>query len=239
MRDLKKGVRYAKTIADPDYTFGKEGGGWLEGYAATFGNIDSADEMIMAGAFAKSLGDGRVRDGKVPLMTTHYAHGGGDLDIIGGLSDAREDATGLWVHGDFSETDVAQAVREQVMGKSIKHLSVGYELMRWEVDRTDGKAPVAKLHELKLLDVVVTGTPINGEAAIFAAKSALDTAIAVCTGDGRIHVDGKQVLDLAERLRATAATLESVITPQDTGKSAVQHLRAELLRRRLQLLKLK
>lgn len=140
--------------------------GWLEGYAAVFGNVDKQQEMIEPGAFARSIGQA-VAAGKVKLMVRHYRDGGDALECVGTVTQAREDAHGLWVHAEFSGGGVAQDARRLVAEGHVSGLSIGYRPVRF--DFADG---VIRHREVALLEVTITNRPANPAAQVVAAKSA-------------------------------------------------------------------
>jgi HK97 family phage prohead protease len=139
--------------------------GWIEGYLAVWGNVDSQGEVMVRGCFARSIQQ-VVPAGKVPLMVRHFANGGDVLDSIGTITQAREDDYGLWIHADLDAGDVAQQVREQVLAGRVTGLSVGFQTLRAEL--RDG---VVYQTECKLLEGTVTMRPANEKAQITGAKT--------------------------------------------------------------------
>jgi len=148
---------------------GENGAGWIEGYLAVFGNVDRGGERIVKGAFEKSASE-RVKSGKVPLMAKHFAHGGDVADVIGTVTQAKEDEYGLWIHADFSSIQLAQDIRTKINEGSISGLSVGFELIRYEEERLDGKTTILNLLECRLSEATITVKPMNEQAVITAAK---------------------------------------------------------------------
>ncbi len=143
--------------------------GWIEGYAAVWGNVDGAGEVMDKGCFARSIGE-VVGAGKVKLMSMHYRDGGDALQCIGTITKAREDDYGLWIHADLSSVAAAQDIRTKVLEGHIKSLSVGYRPIKWATRNVDGVAIVAHT-ECALGEVTVTVKPANELALITAAKS--------------------------------------------------------------------
>jgi HK97 family phage major capsid protein/HK97 family phage prohead protease len=147
---------------------GGDGAGWIEGYLAVYGNVDMTREIIAPGCFAVSVALD-VPAGKIPLMVKHAKHGGDVPEVIGTISQAREDDTGLWIHADLSRTQIAQDTRTKVAEGSVKGLSVGFISAQnhWE---TRGGNQVLVHDEGFLLEGTVTAFPVNREAQITAAK---------------------------------------------------------------------
>jgi HK97 family phage prohead protease len=144
------------------------GAGYLEGYAAVFGNVDAQGDVIRKGAFAKTIKE-RIAAGKVKLMVVHVAHGGGTREVIGTVTQAKEDGTGLWIHADFAGDDISQAQRTKCKEGHVKGLSIGYVTLRADDVYIDGKS-VQELQELKLLEVTLTPFAANELAQVTAAK---------------------------------------------------------------------
>lgn len=154
---------------------GYDADGWLEGYASTFGNVDNYGDRVMRGAFLKTIAE-RVSNGKVPLMIAHLAHGGGSKEVIGKITDAREDDKGLWIHAPFSTTATAQEVRQNIMGGFITGLSIGYEVISYSVSTEifeGSERTIFNLEECRLVEITVTPFPVNEEAIIVRSKSKL------------------------------------------------------------------
>ncbi len=143
--------------------------GWIEGYAAVYGNLDLTNEVMQRGCFARSIREA-VPAGKVKLMAMHYRDGGDALQVIGTVTAAGEDERGLWVPADLSAVQRAQDIRTRILEGTVKSLSVGYRAIRWENRQIDGVAAVVHL-ESALFEVTVTVKPVNELAVITAAKS--------------------------------------------------------------------
>lgn len=148
--------------------------GWLEGYAAVYGNTDAQGEIILPGAFARSIGQ-VIPAGKIPLMIKHQAAGGDVTETIGLVTEAREDDHGLWIHAEFSAVKNAQDTRQKVLEGSITGLSVGFRDIRATIEpmMVGGVEKPAIMHrECALVEVTVTNRPANLQAEITGAKSA-------------------------------------------------------------------
>ncbi len=143
--------------------------GYIEGYAAAFGNIDFVGDVVMPGAFAKTIKE-RVAANKVKLMCTHLKHGGGAREVIGTVTQAKEDDVGLWMHAELSSTRTAQEIRRNVLDGHIGNLSIGYVVKDSSRVEVDGKSANG-LKELAWYETTVTATPANEQAIITAAKA--------------------------------------------------------------------
>ena len=108
----RKSARFQAKSVRPDGTF--------EGYASVFGAEDLGRDIVMPGAFARSLA--RRGPKGVKLL---YQHDAGA--VIGVWNEIREDARGLFVRGRLL-TDVARAreVLALMRAGAVDGLSIGY-----------------------------------------------------------------------------------------------------------------
>jgi len=152
----------------------KSDAGWLEGYAATWDNIDLSGQVMVKGCFARSIKEA-VAAGKIKLMSRHFKEGGDAFECIGTITEAKEDDVGLWIRAEFAGTADAQSIRTKVVEGHVKGLSVGFMPLRYEIRNTeseDGSVRDVVAHlESKLVEVTTTVKPVNDMAEIVAAKS--------------------------------------------------------------------
>src|ERR1051326_5484635 len=118
-----------KTCELADFKLLDEGIGSFQGYASAFGVVDRAGEIVVKGAFAKSL-DRFKQDGFIAV-----GHEWQNLPVAT-VAEAYEDAKGLFIKCDFHSTPEAQAARTVVKerldrGKSVG-LSIGYSVVEAE-----------------------------------------------------------------------------------------------------------
>lgn len=150
---------------------GDQPNGYIEGYASVFGNVDLGGEVVVKGAFAKTLKE-RLKKGMVKLYDSHMIYDGSET-LIGLVEDAKEDDYGLWFRARFSSVQRAQDVRTKVREGIMNALSFGYEVLKDEVDES-GK--VRYLKEIKLYEISVVPWGMNPKAAIDAVKGEKDMA---------------------------------------------------------------
>lgn len=130
----------------------------LEGYAATFGNVDSVGDIIVKGAFA-----GSILKRKPKFMYQHSTD-----ELIGVVNEAYEDEQGLFIQASFAKTQAAQDARELVKMGAIGEMSIGYSTKQADY-RSDG---VRLLKEIDLYEVSLVTFPANEMAKITKVKSA-------------------------------------------------------------------
>jgi HK97 family phage prohead protease len=130
----------------------------LTGYASTFGNTDRVRDIMMPGAFAKSL-----REEGLPLLL--FNHRMSEDPPIGTVVDAKEDRRGLWFKAELPKDDdfVAKRIVPQIRRKGLKGVSIGYKATTTERRKSDG---VRLLHEVKLYEISLVNLAANPEATI-------------------------------------------------------------------------
>jgi len=140
--------------------------GELEGYASVFGNVDQGGDVVLPGAFRKTLADWSRSAQPLPLIADHDLTTEG---VIGSVKDAREDTTGLRVTARFSSVPKAQDIRVKMIEGHLRGMSFTYETVRHYMGQQGGKS-VRYLQELRVFEATVTPFPMN-ELAIASAKA--------------------------------------------------------------------
>lgn len=134
----------------------------VEGYASIFGVRDQGGDVVVRGAYARSLKALAAQGRRVKMLWQHDP-----AQPIGIWDEVREDDTGLWVRGRLLP-DVArgrEAAALLAVG-AIEGLSIGYRTLKAE---RDGKGQ-RLLTELELWEVSLVTFPMLSEARV-AAKS--------------------------------------------------------------------
>ena len=138
--------------------------GVFSGYASVFGNIDAYGDMVMPGAFTKSLAS------KMPaLLWQHDTH-----EPIGVWQGFKEDKKGLLATGQLLIDGVTRAREAYSLLKAgaLNGLSIGYMLKKYEWAKTNDKE-FRKLTEIDLWEVSLVTFPANDEARISDVKEAI------------------------------------------------------------------
>lgn len=137
--------------------------GTFEGYASTFGERDLGGDIVVAGAFAKSL---KARGSKgVRMLADHDS-----TKRIGIWTDLAEDEKGLFVKGQLL-TEKASGKEAYIDLKSgaFGGLSIGF---RTKLDSYDGRRKARMLKEVDLLEISLVSFPMNESATVTAVKAA-------------------------------------------------------------------
>jgi len=141
--------------------------GELEGYASVFGNVDQGGDVVLPGAFRKTLADWSRARQPIPLIADHVLSTDG---VIGSVHDAHEDGVGLRVKARFSSVPKAQEIRTKMIEGHLSGMSFTYEPVDSYPGKVDGR-PVRYLKQLRLFEATITPFPMNA-LALASAKTA-------------------------------------------------------------------
>jgi uncharacterized protein len=162
---LTKTATAIKLKAGPDDGLGE---GQFTAYASVFNNVDSYGDVVMPGAFAKTLVEWTKSGNPIPVL---FGHNMSDPDYnLGGVMSAEEDGVGLKVTVQL-DLDNAKAVQTYRMlkGRRINQMSFAYDEIDSGPAVHDGQ-DVWELRELKLYEVSVVTIGANQETEILAVK---------------------------------------------------------------------
>lgn len=133
--------------------------GVFTGKASVYGNVDSHNDVVMPGAFTKTLRD---LGGECPILSQHRPeHGVGIAQLVD-----RPDA--LYIKRGVLELEIQQAREDylRLKRKIVKGISIGYETIRSRM-RRDG---VRELLEITLWECSLVTFGANPEALIDSVK---------------------------------------------------------------------
>ena len=132
--------------------------GTFTGLASTYGNVDLGSDMVMPGAFTKTLAE---KCGQVPLLMGH------DTASPIGLATLTDSPQGLMVRGELVlEADGALSAYALLKKGVIRGLSIGYDSVKATM-----VGGVRQLSELKLWEISLTAFPMNEMATVTSVKS--------------------------------------------------------------------
>lgn len=144
--------------------------GQFEAIVSVFGNVDHGGDVVLPGAFSRSLSEWKAAGDPIPVIWSHQI---GDPDShIGVVLDAEELLAGderlpeklrgnggLWVRGqlDLDEPRAAK-VHRLLKGRRVKQFSFSYDIRDGALGERDGE----KVYELRDLDVFEVGPTLLG-----------------------------------------------------------------------------
>jgi len=172
----------------------------FSGVASPYGNTDLGNDIVVKGAFARTLDlMGKER----PLLWQHQA---GSPVGIGEFEDS-EKALMLKKGTLEMALDDAKKAHVSIKSRIVKGLSIGYMPVKWEWQKSEEADgwPIRLLKEVKLYEVSIVTFPMNESAVITSVKS---TAGAIAFWNDEIkagRLDRSMVADQLEKLTALLA----------------------------------
>jgi uncharacterized protein len=139
----------------------------FEGHGSVFGNIDLGGDIVVPGAFKRSLAEHR-KSGSLPQMFWMHR-----ADQVPGLwTEMSEDKTGLYVKGELVDTTLGNEMHTLLTRKAVRGLSIGYRPVDTEYDKDGNRL----LKEIDLWEVSLVSLAMNPLAKIEAAKARLSAS---------------------------------------------------------------
>lgn len=129
----------------------------VEGLGSVFHNTDQGGDVVLPGAFAKS-----IQARKPAMLWQHKAD-----QVIGVWDEVRETPEGLFVKGRILPTQLGNDAYTLAQHGALKGMSIGYATKDSETDRKSG---VRRLKELDLFEVSLVTFPMNDRAGITRVK---------------------------------------------------------------------
>ena len=142
-----------------------EAEGEFEGYASTFGNVDKGNDVVVNGAFRKSLR--RRPYNKVKLLYQHRTD-----EPIGVFKGMREDDNGLYVKGQLAMgTQKGREVYELMKMGALDAMSIGFKADP-KSQSYDERRRKRFLRDVDLMEVSLVTFPMNDKAVVHQVKGA-------------------------------------------------------------------
>jgi uncharacterized protein len=165
-----------------------EGGLRIEGYASLFGVGDQGGDVVVAGAYGRSLARLKVEGRQVKMLWQHDP-----AQPIGVWDEIREDGKGLWVRGRLlSDVEKGREAAALIAAGAIDGLSIGYRTVRAEKDAKGQRL----LREVELWEVSLVTFPMLPEARIGAKGAEVLVAdlkdLAAVFADARRRLAGRE-----------------------------------------------
>lgn len=155
-----------KTLTAPIEIKSLDESGQFEGYASVFGVQDSDGDVIVKGAFQKSIESYQKR-GKYPKMLWQH----NPTMIVGKWTEMREDERGLWVKGSLIlDVDKGREAYALMKAGELDAMSVGFNIS----EATAGDMRGSVIEEIDLWEVSLVTWGANPDALITTVKS-IDT----------------------------------------------------------------
>lgn len=138
------------------------------GYAAIFGNVDAARDMIIKGAFAKSIqerGPGTNSGNQIIFLWMH------DMDEpIGRVTKLTEDEKGLYFEAIIDNIEQGDRAVAQLQSGTLKQFSIGFNYV-WDKMEYDYDLDAFVCKEIYLAEISVVSLSCNEDAMLVGMKS--------------------------------------------------------------------
>ncbi len=136
--------------------------GEFSGYASTFGTQDLGRDIIVAGAFAKSLA-------RRPAARVKMLRGHDSSEPIGVWSELTEDSKGLKATGRLiMETTKGRETHALMKAGALDGLSIGFRTLKDRFDRPKG---LRFVEEVDLVEISIVTFPMNPRATVSTIKA--------------------------------------------------------------------
>lgn len=138
--------------------------GVFAGYASVFHVVDGQKDVILPGAFRKTLAKRAHRQqAEVKLLWQHAPQ-----EPVGVFTDIREDAVGLYVEGRLLlEVQRAREAYALLKSGALEGLSIGFRVVDYEI----GADGVRHIKEVELLEISLVTFPANQSAKVVSVKA--------------------------------------------------------------------
>jgi len=153
-KDISDGIKDVDTVT-----------GIVTGYFSVFGNKDSDGDIVLPGAYRKTLKENGPQSEK-PRILHLYMHD--PYKPLAKPHVLKEDKTGLYFESKISDTALGKDVLQLYLDKVLTEHSIGYQIVKREVDEARDEQ---KLVELKLWEGSTVSWGANMEALVSTVKS--------------------------------------------------------------------
>ena len=146
------------------------------GYASTWTRKpDYAGDVVIKGAFAKTLADWEAKGREVPVL---WLHNDGDPNAYIGRAKCTEDGHGLKVEAVLdTDNPTAKQVHKLLKGGQVSEMSFAYRVIDSATIEVENGIKANELRELDLLEVSVVPHGCNPDTSIDDVKAAQNTPL--------------------------------------------------------------
>lgn len=197
--------------------------GTFTGIASPFGELDSHYDIVLPGAFAKSLATFEERKRKVPMLWQHNSR-----EPIGVYTSLKETDTELLVTGQCNmKVQRGQECHALMEQGALTGLSIGFNTVN---DEWDEKGMVRRIKEVDLWEISPVTFPSADSARVLSVKT-IDTMETLSDMEKLLRDVGgftkSEALAFVARVKSLAQRSESADVQPDDLKKAMAILRGE------------
>ena len=139
----------------------------FEGHGSIFGNVDLGGDIVLPGAFKRSLA-AHKKAGALPQMFWMHRPD----QVPGRWLDMEEDSKGLYVRGELADTPLGNEMHTLLKMKAVRGQSIGYRTIDMDYDKDGNRL----LKEIDLWEVSLVSLAMNPLARVEGVKSRLSAA---------------------------------------------------------------
>lgn len=139
----------------------------FDGYGSVAGNVDLGGDVIMPGAFKRTLAEHRTRQQLAQMFWMHDPS-----RVPGKWLEMTEDENGLYVKGVLADTDLGNEIHTLLNMDAVRGLSIGFVTKDQEFE-DDG---TRLIKDVDLWEVSIVSLPMNPLAQVAHVKSRLSAA---------------------------------------------------------------
>jgi len=136
----------------------------FEGHGSVFRNVDLGGDIVVPGAFARSLAEHRKASSLPQMFWMHDPS-----RVPGKWIDMREDDEGLAVKGVLAETELGNEIHTLLKMDAVRGLSIGYRTRDYDFDKDGNRL----IQDAELWEVSVVSLPMNPLAQVAHVKARL------------------------------------------------------------------
>lgn len=178
--------------------------GLIEGYASVYGSMDTHGDVVLPGAFDRTLAERKASGrGYPPMYMQHGARLGADPRPVGVWTEMQSDGRGLRVAGKMIglDTETGKYNLAQVRDGSMRGLSIGYQVPPGGASYGSKPGePRRSLKTIVLHEVSIVDDPSNVHAWLDNIKSAAEQLF----NPRELERDFKTLLSGSDAVKAVA-----------------------------------
>ena len=186
--------------------------GEFYGYASVFGNKDSDGDIVVPGAYARTLAEWKSKGNPIPLLWGHVTS---DPDFnVGEIVSAEEDDRGLKVHGriDMESPKGPQTYRLLKSGR-VNNMSFAYAVTKGAFS---AEKSAYEIKDVDLFEVSIVPIGANALTEILAVKTATE---ALAKAGRALSAKNLAAINTAiEQAEAVVDALKSVLPSDDSSE---------------------
>jgi HK97 family phage prohead protease len=139
----------------------------FEGHGSVFKNVDLGGDIVMPGAFKRTLAEHRKANSLPAMFWMHDP-----ARVAGKWLDMSEDKNGLYVKGVLADTDLGNEIHTLLKMDAVRGLSIGYVTRDQDYDKSGNRL----IKDADLWEVSVVSLPMNPLAQVAHVKSRMSAA---------------------------------------------------------------